>query len=114
MRTIIFVSALGCLAMFVALVYGFSSGQFWSDGQQLIRNPWGLVSLVDVYTGLLLFSVWVVYREKSTLSSLLWIAALIGLGFFAASLYTLRAALASQGNSAAFLHGARHVDAPQK
>ena len=45
------ISALGVLAMTAVLIYGFTAGDFQSDGAQLLRNPWGVVSMVDLYTG---------------------------------------------------------------
>ena len=32
-----------------ALFYGFTLGDFWKDGGELMNNPWGVVSLFDVY-----------------------------------------------------------------
>ncbi len=63
------VSALGVLAMTSVLIYGFTIGNFRSDGAELLTNPWGVVSMVDLYTGFILFSAWIVYREKSILSA---------------------------------------------
>lgn len=43
----------------------FISGDFAADGAKLMALPWGIVSLVDLYVGFMLFSVWIVYLEKS-------------------------------------------------
>ena len=59
------IAALGVIAMTAVLIYGFTAGDFGSDGGEILRNPWGIVSLVDLYTGFILFSAWIVYREKS-------------------------------------------------
>jgi hypothetical protein len=69
--------------------------------------PWGQVSLVDVYVGFMLFSGWVVYREKSVLRSAVWIVAIIVLGNFTASLYALIALYRSQGDWHRFWLGNR-------
>ena len=45
------------------LIYGFGWGDFWEDGGALMDNPWGIVSLVDVYVGFFLFLGWVWIRE---------------------------------------------------
>ena len=37
------------LVMAGALAYGFIVGDFWKDGGELMDNPWGIVSLFDVY-----------------------------------------------------------------
>jgi hypothetical protein len=101
------ISALGILAMTTVLVYGFSVGDFRSDGAELLQNPWGVVSLVDLYTGFVLFSGWVVFREKSLMRSIIWVALMMGLGFFAASLYALIALFSSKGDWNKFWMGHR-------
>ena len=42
------------LVMGGALFYGFTLGDFWKDGAELLENPWGIVSLFDVYVGFFL------------------------------------------------------------
>lgn len=81
------ISLLGVLAMTVVLIYGFTIGDFSGEGSQLLSMPWGIVSLVDLYTGFTLFSAWIIYREKSLPVALAWTIAMITLGFFAGSLY---------------------------
>ena len=87
MRIAKIVSALGVLAMTAVLIYGFTVGNFFSEGSQLASMPWGIVSLVDLYTGFTLFSGWIIYREKSLPIAILWTVAMMTLGFFAGSLY---------------------------
>jgi hypothetical protein len=82
------ISILGILAMTAVLIYGFTVGDFAGEGSQLAAMPWGIVSLVDLYTGFTLFSMWIIYREKSLLIAILWTVAMLTLGFFAGSLYT--------------------------
>ncbi len=99
------ISALGVLAMTAVLVYGFTAGDFASDGAELLRNPWGIVSLVDLYTGFILFSAWIVYRERSLAVAAFWVALMMVLGFFAGSLYALLALVASKGDWRVFWMG---------
>jgi hypothetical protein len=101
------ISALGVLAMTSVLIYGFIAGDFQRDGAQLLRNPWGLVSMVDLYTGFILFSAWIVFREASIPRSILWVVLMMVLGFFTASLYTFLALSASGGDWRKFWMGAR-------
>ena len=91
------ISILGILAMTAVLANGFTRGDFLGEGSQLFAMPWGLVSLVDLYTGFTLFSGWIIYREKSLLIAVLWTIAMMTLGFFAGSLYAF-IALQSSGN----------------
>ena len=89
------------------LIYGFTVGNFSSDGAELLNNPWGVVSMVDLYTGFILFSAWIVFREKSFLPSLVWVILMMVLGFFTASLYTLIALFTSGGDWKKFFMGKR-------
>lgn len=91
------IALLGVLAMTAALVMGFTRGDFFGEGGQLLALPWGIVSLVDLYTGFVLFSGWIIYREKSRPIAILWTIAMLTLGFFAGSLYAF-IALQASGN----------------
>jgi predicted small integral membrane protein len=92
------ISFLGILAMTVVLIYGFTVGDFFGEGSKLFAMPWGIVSLVDLYTGFTLFSGWIIYREKSLPAAILWTVAMMTLGFFAGSLYTFLALQSSGGD----------------
>ncbi len=90
------VSFLGILAMTAVLINGFTAGDFFGEGGQLASMPWGIVSLVDLYTGFILFSMWIIYREKSLPAAILWTIAMLVLGFFAGSLYVFLALQSSR------------------
>lgn len=92
------ISLLGVLAMTAVLVYGFTVGDFSGEGSQLMSMPWGIVSLVDLYTGFILFSGWIIYREKSLPLAIAWTIAMMVLGFFAGSLYAFIALQTSGGD----------------
>lgn len=92
------ISLLGVLAMSVVLIYAFTLGDFFREGSQLASMPWGIVSLVDLYTGFTLFSAWIIYREKSLLVGILWTIAVMSLGFFAGSVYAFMKLQASGGD----------------
>lgn len=81
------ISILGMAAMTAVLIYGFTAGDFFGEGSKLFAMPWGIVSLVDLYTGFTLFSAWIIYREKSLPIAILWTVAMMTLGFFAGSVY---------------------------
>ena len=87
MRLAKIISVLGMLAMSAVLIYGFTIGDFFAEGSQLASMPWGIVSLVDLYTGFILFSGWIIYREKYLPVAIVWTIAMMVLGFFAGSLY---------------------------
>jgi Protein of unknown function (DUF1475) len=92
------ITFLGILAMTAVLIYGFTVGDFLAEGSQLLSMPWGIVSLVDLYTGFVLFSCWIIYREKSLPVAILWTIAMMLLGFFAGSLYAFIALQKSGGD----------------
>ena len=98
-------SFLGMLAMTAVLIYGFTIGDFLGEGSKLFAMPWGIVSLVDLYTGFTLFSMWIIYREKSLLRAILWTIAMMTLGFFAGSLYSFLTLQSSNGDWRKFWFG---------
>jgi len=101
------ISGLGIIAMSAVLLYGFTAGDFGTDGGEILRNPWGVVSLIDLYTGFILFSAWIVYREKSFFTSLIWVVLMMVLGFFTASLYVFISLSQSKGDWQKFWMGKR-------
>jgi len=107
MKLVKIVSLLGLLAMTFVLIYGFVVGDFLSDGAELLSNPWGIVSFVDLYVGFILFSGWIIFREKSILTAIIWVFFMMVLGFFTGALYTLLAAQKSNGDWRRFWLGDR-------
>ncbi len=99
------ISLLGILAMTAVLIYGFTIGDFAGEGSQLMKMPWGIVSLVDLYTGFTLFSMWIIYREKSLPVAILWTVAMLTLGFFAGALYAFLALQSSNNDWRKFWMG---------
>ncbi|MBN1180088.1 MAG: DUF1475 family protein [Anaerolineae bacterium] len=101
------IALLGVLAMSGILIYAFTVGDFAGEGGVLLSMPWGIVSLVDLYVGFILFSGWIVYRERSLWRSVIWVALMMVLGFFTASLYTFIALQTSGGDWKRFWLGRR-------
>ena len=93
------------LVMAGALVYGFSVGDFWKDGGELVDNPWGIVSLFDVYVGFLLFIGWICYRENCHLIILVWSVAILLGGNVVSGLYAVIALFRSKGDPNLFFLG---------
>ena len=107
MKAIKILSGLGVLAMTAVLFYGFTQGDFLVQGAELLSNPWGIVSMVDLYTGFILFSIWIVFRETSFWKAVLWVILMMVLGFFTGSVYTFLAANQSKGDWQKFWMGNR-------
>lgn len=102
-----FISLAGLLAMTGILIYGFTVGNFSAEGARLLAMPWGIVSLVDLYVGFTLFSCWIVFREKTWLSSAIWVVLMMVLGFWTGALYTFLALHNSGGDWKRFWYGKR-------
>lgn len=98
---------LGVLAMTAALLNGFINGNFAQDGAELLANPWGLVSFVDLYVGFALFSVWIAFRETRIGLAVIWILLMMVLGFFTGAVYMLIALYTSKGDWVKFFLGGR-------
>ena len=107
MRAAKIIAWVALLAMTGALLNGFINGNFGQDGSALLSNPWGVVSLVDLYAGFALFSIWIAFREKSFWTALIWIILMMVLGFFTGSLYVLVMLYRSKGDWLWFFLGAR-------
>jgi hypothetical protein len=104
------VALLGVLAMGGILLYAFTSGSLAEEGRVLLSMPWGIVSMVDLYVGFILFSGWIVYREKSLVRAAIWVVLMMVLGFFTASVYALIALQTSGGDWRRFWMGDRRND----
>jgi hypothetical protein len=73
--------ALTLLALLFAslIIWAIWTGDFWTEGAWLIRNPWGLVSLSDLYLGFLVQAILIFVFEPPR-NRWLWIIALPFLG----------------------------------
>jgi len=97
---------LGVWAMTVVLLNGSIAGNFSKDGAQLLANPWGVVSFVDLYVGFALFSIWIAFRETKVALGVIWILLMMVLGFFTGAVYMLIALYSSKGDWVKFFLGA--------
>jgi len=98
---------IGLLAMTSILLYGFIIGDFTGEGGMLLSMPWGIVSMVDLYVGFVLFSGWIWFRETSIWRAAIWTLLMMVLGFWAGSLYVIVALWTSRGEWGRFWMGQR-------
>lgn len=101
------IAILCLIAMTAGLLNGFLNGDFFEDGKELLENPWGIMSMIDLYVGFVLFSMWIAFREKHVLAVFVWIALMMILGFFTGSLYVLIALIQSKNDWKTFFMGSR-------
>ncbi|MEM1377679.1 MAG: hypothetical protein AAGG69_09845 [Pseudomonadota bacterium] len=71
-------AALG-FAFAITIVWAVMVGDFWAEGGWLTSNPWGIVSLADLYLGFLLSAVVIAFFER-TWTAVFWIAPIPFLG----------------------------------
>ncbi len=101
------VAWLGFFAMCAVLLNGFINGDFSQDGAELLANPWGVVSIVDLYVGFALFSIWIAFRETNLIMAIIWITLMMIFGFLTGSIYVLFALYSSKGDWLTVLLGGR-------
>ncbi len=107
MRKAIGLLAAGVLVMAVAVGYALVAGDLRGEARVLFDYPWFHVSMIDLYTGFLLFSGWIVSRERSRGVAAIWIVLLLTLGNLAACAYALAAAISARGDWNLFWLGKR-------
>lgn len=97
----------GVIAMTLAIGYALVAGDFGREGAVLTALPWGIVSLVDLYVGFALFSAWVVFRETSRPTAIVWVILTLVLGNLITAAYVLWTLYRCGGDARRFFMGAR-------
>lgn len=85
----------GVVVMVLALVSAFTTGSFADEGSQLMDLPWGRMSLIDLYVGVILVGGWIAHRERNWRRTLMWWAGLFVFGHLASAAYVVWAARSS-------------------
>ena len=75
--------------MIVSTTWATGTLGIFEGGAQLIRNPWGIMTLFDAYFAFLTFFVWVAYKERTAVARVLWFILIMLLGNIAMSAYML-------------------------
>jgi hypothetical protein len=93
------------LTLLGAIIWAATRQPLRAGGAVLINEPWGIVTLIDVYAGALVVALWIWSHKRSVTAWLLWVVALICLGHLASLAYVLwrmrgRASLAQVWGSA--------------
>ncbi len=100
-----FLALSGIAIMSMAIAHAFIQGDFAKEGAILTESPWGILTLVDVYIGFVLFSCWVILREENVLTAGVWIASIMILGNIISCLYLFIALMKSNGDIKTLLLG---------
>lgn len=104
------IAIVGALAQGGILIYGFTQGDLGAAGGFFFNDPWGIVSLVDIYVGILFFCAWIFFREKNPLTAVLWTISILILGNFPAGVYAFLALQNSGDNWAKFWMGTHYLE----
>jgi hypothetical protein len=107
MRRAIIILSLGFFIMAAGIAYAMIQGNFFDELEIMRSLPWFHLSMLDLYVGFLLFAGWILYREKTLLVAVIWIALLLSLGNVTACLYAIVALVQAHGNWQAFWMGSR-------
>lgn len=83
--------------LLVAIILGFIASIIWamnvssfaSAFANIAQEPWGVVTLIDLYIGFVLFAGFIFWQEGSVFKTLLWTFFLFILGNVIAILYLL-------------------------
>lgn len=84
---ILFIAIL--VVMIVSTTWASLQQNIVEGGRELLRQPWGIMTLADAYFGFLTFFVWVAYKESHAVARVLWFVAIMLLGNIAMSGYVL-------------------------
>jgi hypothetical protein len=52
------------LALAATIVWAFGRADFWASGAAILANPWGVVTLIDLYAGFVFTGVAVAAVER--------------------------------------------------
>ena len=105
MKAVKIFAALGFIWMAAGITYAFVVGHFFEEARVLFPYPWFQMSMLDLYSGLSLFSGWIIFREKSLARSVAWIIALVLLGNLATFAYAFLVAQRADGDWQVFWLG---------
>jgi Protein of unknown function (DUF1475) len=85
--------------MFGFILVSLTTYNLWASAQQPVwhwaglttppDNWWTIATFIDAYYGFATFYVWVLFKERSSWSRIIWFAAIMALGNIAMSSYVL-------------------------
>ena len=72
MRVLSKLSLLGFVSFTAVLFWGFYVAEFWQESDEILQWTWGKIMLLDLYIGLIIFSVFIFYIEDSFFKPMFW------------------------------------------
>lgn len=101
------ISLIIAILMAAGIIYSLTTSDFSAEGTQLLALTWGKMSMLDLYSGFTLFSLWIAFREKVWWQAAVWIFFMMTLGFLTGAVYTFYALQTARGSWPKFWMGAR-------
>ncbi len=93
------------ILLLIGVGYAVLTGDFLAEFNTMSTMPWLLITLLDIYVGFILFSMWVCWREQNALLALAICAAIMMLGNIASCLYVLYAVHGAGGSMHKLMNG---------
>lgn len=73
-------AGLAGIILTVYIVWGFMAAPFWESVSVIMANPWGVVTVVDLYTGFILSGILIAVLEPKKRTVPLWVIPIFFLG----------------------------------
>jgi len=90
MRTVVTaIAGLILVVMMGVTVWASRTIGLWDAWPDFRANPWAIATLVDAYSGFLLFYLYVAWRERSSTARVAWFVLIMTLGNMATAAYLL-------------------------
>lgn len=86
------------LALSVTIIWAVATANFAESLAAITRDPWGIVMLIDLYSGLIFAGVLIFYLEGQKPSAWLWLIASFFLGNIVTALWFVLHARRRLGN----------------
>ena len=111
----VYAAALAVVAFYLGwvIVVALGAESLLVAGPRLAQDPWGWVTIVDLYLGFLVFGGYLAARERNPWRTLPWLVALMALGNIVSAVY-LAWALHRGGYRLAALVEPAHPDAGRR
>jgi hypothetical protein len=83
------------LSILLAIMFGFLTlailrGDFGPETGLIAALPWGQMTLVDLYSGFIIFGLFVIWQEEHLYFAALWIALILLLGNIVSIIYLIK------------------------
>lgn len=97
----------GFLALLGAIIYGVAARDIVAEGNIMLAIYWGQFTFIDIYVAFIVFYLWIVFREKSLIKSIVWFFLIMLGGSMTILLYLFIAVRYSGSSWGKFIAGQR-------